>query len=101
MMTENKFMLSGTVCKIPVCKTSPSGILHCHFLLEHHSMQIEAGFSRQAWCRLPVVVSGKCSPDITHHILVGMQITVHGFISNQQGRNGLSKIVLHAEQIDL
>ncbi|WP_260080836.1 primosomal replication protein N [Candidatus Palibaumannia cicadellinicola] len=97
----NRLMLSGTVCKTPIRKVSPSGITHCQFVLEHRSVQEEAGFARQAWCRVPVVVSGKTSNQITHRITVGEQITVHGFISSHQGRNGLSKMVLHAEQIDL
>ncbi|WP_406704837.1 primosomal replication protein N [Sodalis sp.] len=101
MMTANRLMLSGTVCKTPIRKVSPSGIPHCQFVLEHRSVRQEAGFSRQAWCRLPVVVSGKHTLDITRSITVGAQITVQGFISCHQGRNGLSKIVLHAEQIDL
>ncbi|UVK79090.1 MAG: primosomal replication protein N [Sodalis sp. Ffu] len=94
-------MLSGIVCRTPTRKVSPSGVPHCQFMLEHHSVQQEAGFSRKAWCRVPVVVSGKHLPNIIHHITIGAQITVQGFISNHQGSNGLSKMVLHAEQIDL
>ncbi|MGP4123074.1 MAG: primosomal replication protein N [Sodalis sp. (in: enterobacteria)] len=101
MIPANRLMLSGTVCKTPIRKVSPSGILHCQFVLNHRSVQQEASFLRQAWCRLPVVVSGKETLDMTHSITVGAQITVQGFISCHQGRNGLSKIVLHAKQIDL
>ncbi|KMK86160.1 primosomal replication protein N [Pectobacterium brasiliense ICMP 19477] len=50
---------------------------------------------------MPVIVSGLSSQAVTHSITVGTQLTVHGFISCHQGRNGLSKIVLHAEQIEL
>lgn len=100
-MTANRLMLSGIVCKTPVLQVSPSGITHCQFVFEHRSVQQEAGFSRQAWCRLPVVVSGIQDCDITHSISVGAQIIVQGFISYRQVRNGLSKIVLHAEHVDL
>nr|WP_244987278.1 primosomal replication protein N [Winslowiella toletana] len=93
--------LSGTVCKTPVRKISPSGIPHCQFVLEHRSQQEEAGFSRQAWCRMPIILSGKTHQVITQSITVGTQLIVEGFISCHQGRNGLSKIVLHAEQIEL
>nr|WP_282449776.1 primosomal replication protein N [Brenneria salicis] len=93
--------LSGTVCKAPMRKVSPSGIPHCQFVLEHRSTQVEAGFNRQAWCRIPVIVSGPTSQALTHSITVGTQLTVHGFISCHQGRNSLSKLVLHAEQIEL
>jgi len=101
MMAENRLMLSGTVCKTPIRKVSPSGIPHCQFVLEHRSQQQEAGFSRQAWCRMPVVVSGKQSQEITRSITVGTQLTSQGFICCHQGRNGLNKMVLHAEQIEL
>ncbi|WP_261112376.1 primosomal replication protein N [Serratia entomophila] len=100
-MTANRLVLSGTVCKAPVRKVSPSGIPHCQFVLEHRSQQMEAGYSRQSWCRMPVVVSGHPSQALTQRLTVGSQITVQGFVSCHQGRNGLSKLVLHAEQIEL
>jgi len=100
-VTTNRLVLSGTVCKTPIRKVSPSGIPHCQFVLEHRSQQQEAGFNRQAWCRMPVVVSGHQSQVLTHSITVGTQLTVTGFISCHQGRNGLNKVVLHAEQIEL
>ena len=101
MLTANRLVLSGTVCKTPIRKTSPSGIPHCQFVLEHHSQQQEAGFNRQAWCRMPIVVSGPQSQALTHSITVGSNLKVTGFISSHQGRNGLNKLVLHAEQIEL
>ncbi|MFC3947013.1 primosomal replication protein N [Serratia entomophila] len=100
-MTANRLVLSGTVCKAPVRKVSPSGIPHCQFVLEHRSQQMEAGYSRQSWCRMPVVVSGHQSQALTQRLTVGSQITVQGFVSCHQGRNGLNKLVLHAEQIEL
>ncbi len=100
-MMANRLVLSGTVCKTPLRKVSPSGIPHCQFVLEHRSVQEEAGFNRQAWCRMPVIVSGQMNQAITHSITVGTQLTVHGFISCHQTKNGLNKMVLHAEQIDL
>ncbi|NIH15690.1 primosomal replication protein N [Serratia symbiotica] len=99
-MTTNRLVLSGTVCLVPIQKVSPSGIPHCQFVLEHHSQQREAGFSRQAWCRMHVVVSGHLSQALTQRLTVGSQVTVRGFISCHQGRNWLRKLVLHAEQIE-
>ena len=76
-------------------------IPHCQFVLEHRSVQEEAGFHRQAWCQMPVIVSGHENRAITHSITVGSRITVQGFISCHKAKNGLSKMVLHAEQIEL
>ncbi|EFE52113.1 primosomal replication protein N family protein [Providencia rettgeri DSM 1131] len=50
---------------------------------------------------MPIIASGQTLQAHTHSITVGSWITVSGFISTHQGRNGISKIVLHAEQIDL
>jgi primosomal replication protein N len=100
-VTANRLRLSGTVCKTPVRKVSPSGIPHCQFVLEHRSVQEEAGFHRQAWCRMPVIISGTLHQEITQHITVGTLLTLEGFISCHQARNGQSKMVLHAEQIEL
>ncbi|MGL4858830.1 MAG: primosomal replication protein N [Enterobacteriaceae bacterium] len=97
----NRLVLSGTVCQAPVRRKSPAGIPHCQFVVEHRSRQQEAGFNRQAWCRIPVVISGEASQNITHSITVGSKLIVEGFISSHQGRNGVSKLVLHAEQIEL
>ncbi|MBI6549289.1 primosomal replication protein N [Xenorhabdus lircayensis] len=100
-MTTNRLVLSGTVCKTPIRRISPSGIPHCQFVLEHRSQQQEAGFSRQSWCRMPVIASGQLLQEYTRSITVGSRITVSGFINSHHGRNGLSKLVLHAEQIEL
>ncbi|CAK9886157.1 MAG: Primosomal replication protein N [Candidatus Erwinia impunctatus] len=101
MIMTNHLTLSGRVCKPPIRKVSPSGIPHCQFVLEHRSEQVEAGFARQAWCHVPVIVSGKAHQVITQSITVGRLLTVSGFICSHKGRNGLIKTVLHAEQIDL
>ncbi|MBW7982818.1 primosomal replication protein N [Enterobacillus tribolii] len=100
-MTANRLALTGTVCKVPIRKVSPAGIPHCQFVLEHRSVQQEAGLSRQAWCRMPVIVSGQPFQAITNRLTVGSRLTVQGFISCHMGRNGLNKLVLHAEQIEL
>lgn len=100
-MFTNRLVLAGTVCKALIRKVSPSGIPHYQFVLEHRSQQLEAALTRQAWCRMPIIASGQTLEAHTHSITVSSRITVAGFISTHQGRNGLSKLVLHAEQIDL
>ncbi|MCE1791932.1 primosomal replication protein N, partial [Enterobacter hormaechei] len=49
----------------------------------------------------PVSASVQLLQEYTHSITVGSRITVSGFINSHYGRNGLSKLVLHAEQIEL
>ncbi|MFB6422194.1 MAG: primosomal replication protein N [Candidatus Malihini olakiniferum] len=99
MVTVNRLELSGIVYKAPIQKVSPSGIPHCQFVLEHRSVQKEAGLSRQARCLMPVIISG-CKLK-TINITFGVHIRVQGFICSHQSRNKLNKNVLHAEQIEL
>ncbi len=95
----NRMELSGTVAKPPIRSKSPSGIEHCRFWLEHRSTVIEADLARQVYCRMPVVVSGSRSQAITHNLVPGSNIKVGGFVAYQTGRNGIGKIVLHADHI--
>ncbi|PJG82843.1 primosomal replication protein N [Caviibacterium pharyngocola] len=96
---NNRLSLIGQVADFPKRYTSPSGIGHCRFSLEHRSEQMEAGLPRQAWCKMAIQVSGELIA-ITQSITVGRQLLVVGFITSHKTANGLSQLVLHAEQIE-
>ncbi|WP_260261018.1 primosomal replication protein N [Vibrio intestinalis] len=95
----NRMELSGTVAKPPIRSKSPSGVEHCRFWLEHRSTVIEADLPRQVYCRMPVVISGQRSTTFTHDLVQGSSIKVGGFVAYQTGRNGVGKLVLHADNI--
>lgn len=95
----NRMELSGTIVKSPIRSKSPSGIEHCRFWLEHRSTVIEADLPRQVFCRMPIVVSGTRSQTLTQNLVQGSSIKVSGFVAYQTGRNGLGKLVLHADNI--
>lgn len=95
----NRLELSGHVVKAPVRSLSPAGIAHCFFSLEHRSIVMEADLPRQVYCRIQVVVSGQRSQALTQHLVLGSNIKVGGFVAYQTGRNGLGKLVLHADNI--
>lgn len=97
----NRLVLTGTIAKHPKRSQSPAGIPHCHFVLEHRSVQREADLPRQIYCYINVVISGKGQQVLTQDLVVGSNIKVEGFISYQTGRNGIGKLVLHADYIDL
>ncbi len=97
----NRLELTGVIVKALRRTQSPAGIPHCHFVLEHRSTQQEAGLPRQVYCCINVVVSGKGLQALTQDLAQGSHITVSGFVSYQTGRNGLAKIVLHAEHIEI
>jgi len=100
-VTHNCLSLSGIVVKPPKLSTSPAGVHHCQFSLEHRSMQIEDGLNRQAYARMQVVASGQWSQSLVSELTEGMQITVTGFINRHESRNGVAKLVLHAQQIEM
>ncbi|WP_261816118.1 primosomal replication protein N [Vibrio gallicus] len=95
----NRLDLSGVIAKDPVRRHSPAGIPHCQFWLEHRSTVVEASFERQVYCRMPVVVSGNRSNNLTQELVKGSNIKVSGFVTYQTSRNGSGKLVLHADNI--
>ncbi|MCK6265216.1 primosomal replication protein N [Vibrio sp. ZSDE26] len=95
----NRMELSGSVVKEPIRSRSPAGIAHCRFWLEHRSTMIEADLPRQVYCRMPVVISGQGSQAIIQNLVQGSNIKVSGFVAYQTGRNGVGKLVLHADNI--
>ena len=102
----NRMVLSGTIVKDPIRSTSPTGVSHCRFWLEHRSITVEAGLPRHIYCRMAVVISGNIDAnnqgmllESTQELVLGSSIKVSGFIAYHTGRNGIGKLVLHAETI--
>jgi primosomal replication protein N len=99
-MNMNELNITGTLCKAPRFSKSPAGIPHCMLVLEHKSQQVEAGFNRSSYVRIQVVASGHSIQEHTQNLEVGQQLAVTGFLNRHEGRNGLSQLVLHAQQIN-
>ena len=97
---DNRFSLIGQVTEYPKRTKSPNGIEHCRIILEHRSEQREAGVTRQAWCKIPVQISGNQFIPKTQSITVCSKLLVVGFVSLHKAANGLNQLVLHAEQIE-
>ncbi|KLV00360.1 primosomal replication protein N [Photobacterium aquae] len=96
----NRLELSGVIAKDPKRSQSLAGIPHCHFVLEHRSYQQEADLPRQVYCYINVVVSGQGQQVLTQDLAIGSHIKVGGFVSYHTGRNGIGKLVLHADHIE-
>nr|WP_275113886.1 primosomal replication protein N [Psychromonas antarctica] len=92
--------LSGVVTEKPTFKKSPSGVQHCNLVVEHSSMQEEAGLPRNVFCYMPVAISGTLADQLKDKLSKGMQIRVSGFITYHQSANKLGKLVLHAQYIE-
>jgi len=100
-LVENCLVLVGEVVKTPKKSTSPAGIHHCQFSMDHKSIQNEAGMSRQAFVRIQVVATGELSQHLTRELIAGSNIKVTGFINRHESRNGNPLLVLHAQNIEM
>ncbi|WP_448213597.1 primosomal replication protein N [Colwellia sp. MEBiC06753] len=100
-MTTNCLVLVGVVAKAPTLSTSPAGIHHCQFVIEHRSIQLENEFNRQAFVRMQVVATGDWSQNLVSELTEGMQIQVSGFINQHESRTGNPILALHAQQIEM
>ena len=99
-LQENCLMLTGSVVKATKQSTSPAGIVHSQFSIDHKSIQNEAGMNRQAFVRIQVVATGDLS-HLTRELVVGQMVKVIGFINRHESRNGNPLLALHAQQIEM
>jgi len=99
-LQENCLVLTGSVVKKPKQSTSPAGIVHSQFSIDHKSIQNESGLNRQAFVRIQVVATGELS-HLTRELVVGQKVKVMGFINRHESRNGNPLLVLHAQQIQM
>jgi len=100
-VTSNCVVLVGNIASNVRVSTSPAGIHHCQFSIEHRSIQVEDGFNRQAFINMQVVATGDWSQRLASELTEGMQIRVSGFINQHETRNGNPMLVLHAQQIEM
>ncbi|WP_286235871.1 primosomal replication protein N [Thalassotalea sediminis] len=90
----------GELVKKPNYSTSPAGIEHCQFSIDHRSIQQEAGLNRQAFVRIQVVVTGELT-QLTREFVAGSVVKVTGFLNRHESRNGNPLLVLHALQLEM
>ncbi len=69
------------------------------FVVEHRSEQLEAGFSRRSFVRIVVVVSGDSAAQWANDLKVGDVVHARGFLNRIEDKNGIGKLVLHAQQL--
>lgn len=99
MELSNQLVLGGSVSKPPKLTTSPAGISHLRFVLDHQSEQQEAGYARRSFVRILVVLGGEAAKQWIHELTVGSQVQVTGFLNRIEDKNGVGKLVLHAQQL--
>lgn len=98
---ENEITIDGIICIEPQLKTSPSGIPHRKWTMQHQSERFEVGLRRKVWLRLAVVVSGQELCSETEEFVVGTPVRCSGFISAHKTRKGDTQILLHAQKVEI
>jgi primosomal replication protein N len=99
-VAANLLVIEGTVHRTPIKKQSPSGVGHIILSLEHQSTQVEAGLPRKAYVRIQVVLSGDVAQQYSQDLYQGCYISVSGFLSRHETKDGVGKLVLHAQKIE-
>lgn len=94
MELDNTTKISGIAVKVYPLRHTPSGLAVLSFVLEHISMQIEAGLPRTVKCRLYCIILD-AAPDMEKS-LEGCCVKLTGFLS----QNAKAQIVLHVKQIN-
>ena len=77
-------------------------IEHLQLVIEHRSMQPEAGMNRQSYVRIQVVLSGEGLQHWLEKLTVGCEVLAEGFLRNRhEDSNGSPRLVLHAQHLEL
>ena len=90
---RNDVVLDGRLLRRGDLRHTPAGIPAVDFLLEHSSMQIEAGSERRVQCTIQAVALG----DVAHRVTALPQsrpVRVTGFLGKRAHNDG--QLVLHA-----
>jgi primosomal replication protein N len=97
---ENRLVMAGIVGNDPETRYSPAGIAITRFTLKHQSKQSEAEMERQVICNIGVIASGSILHQTVQELKTGEGIRVTGFLARANNRQGESRLILHAEQIE-
>jgi len=92
--TPNSLTLSASVAELQPLRYTPAGLPALDVMLEHASVQREAGGERQAVLRLKAVAFGTQAERLRRQALESLWI-FQGFLA--QGRNGKG-VVFHIQQ---
>lgn len=93
--------MAGIVCKTAETRYSPAGVPVSRFTLEHRSRQLEAGMERETYCRVIVIATGDELTKSAARLHLGQAVKVTGFVARADNRQGQSRLILHAQRIDI
>lgn len=96
----NQCRLSGDIVQPVTLVTSPGGIQHLRFTLEHTSTVYEAGLPRQCSLRIKITASGDWVQNASTHLNVSDRVVVEGFLQRHELKDGTNILILHAQFIE-
>ena len=82
-------------------RVTPAGIPIGQFEIEHGSTQREAGMERRIQCRLTVLAVGNDFSSTLPALMNGAKVRVQGFLNWARLGENESRLVLHAQSIEL
>jgi primosomal replication protein N len=100
-LLDNCLVIAGQVAGPHATRYSPAGLPITRFVLEHHSRQVEAAQPREARCRLQVLAAGDPLAQQARQLAPGALVRVRGFLCRADYRYGETRLVLHAEHIEI
>jgi len=98
---ENHLVLAGAIARRPEVRYSPAGVPIARFTLHHDSERTEAGYARAVRCTIGVMA---CGPELAQRVAeleAGAMVRVRGFLARSDNRQGIYRLILHAETIEL
>lgn len=96
---SNQLVIQGTLIKAPRLTRSPAGISHLLLAIEHRSLQIEAGLTRQCYARIQAVVSGEAAELWSTKLTLGHEIKVSGFLQRHENAKGIPRLIIHVQKL--
>lgn len=98
-MEINQAAISGVVIEVESQRTSPGGIAHQRFMLQHRSRQEQVGQPREVFCRILVEMRGDLVAQ-AQPIAVNDRLKVEGFWDRASYKDDMaSKLILHAQKV--
>lgn len=98
-MEQNAVRLSGLVRDIKSPRTSPAGVVHHEFVLEHRSRQELDGMPREVRAEVTVKVTGKRLSGQVAGLQPGDRVIVDGLLAQASHRD-TQQLLIHAQAIE-
>ncbi len=92
-MGRNEVVLDGRLLKRGALRYTPAGVPAIDFVVEHSSLQLEAGVERRVTCRIAAVAIGETAAGIDTW-KTNRMIRVTGFLTHRSMND--RQLVLHA-----